>query len=98
MFWRESIVVEQAAKPLDRETANLLIQSIAARDSALAEALRKDWDQGRFPDSAARLEPVIDLAAKDQLLFQWERATTYSASLASHPDRFYQIMTTAKSG
>jgi hypothetical protein len=97
MLWRESIVVEQAAKPPDRETAGLLIQSIAARDSALAEALRKDWDQGRFPDSAARLEPVIDLAAKDQLLFQWERATAYSASLASHPDRFLQIVTSAKS-
>jgi hypothetical protein len=98
MFWRESIVVEQAAKPVNRETADLLIQSIAERDAALAEALRKDWDQGRFPDSAARLEPVIDLAAKDQLLFQWERARAYSASLATHPDRFYQIMTTAKSG
>jgi hypothetical protein len=98
MFWRESIVVEQTAKPIDRETASLLIQGIAARDAALAEALRKDWNQGRFPDSAARLEAVIDLAAKDQLLFQWERATAYSASLASHPDRFYQIVTTPKSG
>jgi hypothetical protein len=96
MFWRESMVVEQATKPLDRETASLSIQAIAERDAALAEALRKDWDQGRFPDSAASLEPVIDLAAKDQLLFQWERATAYSASLASHPDRFFHILSAAK--
>ena len=97
MFWREAVVAKQAAKPLDQETAGLLIQSIAARDAALAEALRKDWEEGRFRDSAARLEPVIGLEPKDQLLFQWERATAYSASLASHPDRFYQIMTSAKS-
>jgi hypothetical protein len=98
MFWRESIVVEQAAKPLDRETADLLIHSIAERDAALAEALRKDWDKGRFRDSAARLEPVIDLEPKDQLLFQWEQAAAYSASLSAHPDRFFHILSTAKSG
>jgi hypothetical protein len=95
MFWREEVVANQAAKSLDRETAGLLIQSLAARDAALAEALRKDWDEGRFPDSAASLEPVIDLEPKDQLLFQWEQAAAYSASLASHPDHFYQIVTSA---
>ena len=28
------------------------------------------------------------LAPKDQLLFQWRRATAYSASLVDHQDRF----------
>lgn len=96
MFWRESILVEHAAKPLDRETAALLIQSIAERDAALATALEKDWDNGRFSDSAAKSQPVVDLEPKDQLLFQWNRAAAFSASLAAHPDRFHQIMTTAK--
>jgi Glycosyl hydrolase family 20, catalytic domain len=98
MCWRDAAVVEQAGKRADRETAELLIQSIAARDRALAEALSKDWDSGRFPDSAARREPVFGLAPKDQLLLQWQRAAGYSADLASHPDRFYQLLQTAKRG
>lgn len=93
MFWREAVVIEHAAnKPLDRESTDLLIQNIAERDRDLAEALTKDWDKGRFPDAAAKLEPVYDLRPKDQLLFQWNRATAYSASLASHPERFYQLI------
>jgi hypothetical protein len=93
-FWRDAVVVEQAGKRVDRETAELLIQSIAERDQALAAALSKDWDKGRFPDSAAKLEPVFGLQPKDQLLLQWERAAAYSANLASHPDRFYQLLQT----
>jgi len=98
MFWREAAVIEQASrKSLDREATDLLIQAIAERDRDLAEALTKDWDKGRFPDSAAKLEPVYDLRPKDQLLFQWKRAADYSATLASHPDRFYQLMQVARS-
>jgi hypothetical protein len=94
LFWREAVVIKQAAaEPPAREIADLSIQSIAERDRALAEALSKDWDKGRFPNSAAKLEPVFGLAPKDQLLFQWRRAATYSASLASHPQRFYQLVT-----
>jgi Glycosyl hydrolase family 20, catalytic domain len=97
MFWREAVVIEQAAsKPLQREATDLLIQSIAERDRDLAEALTRDWDRSRFPDAAAKREPVVDLEPKDQLLYQWERATAYSASLASHPDRFYQLIQAAK--
>jgi Glycosyl hydrolase family 20, catalytic domain len=93
MFWREAIIVEQAAKkPLQREATDLLIESIAKRDQELAEALTKDWDTGRFPDSAAKLGPVFDLQPKDQLLFQWEQATLYSASLANDPARFYELL------
>jgi Glycosyl hydrolase family 20, catalytic domain len=91
-YWRDTVVVEQAGKLADRETAELLIQNIAERDRALAEALSKDWDKGRFPDSAAKLEPVFGLAPKDQLLLQWQRAAAYSADLASHPDHFHQLL------
>jgi hypothetical protein len=99
MFWREAVVVEQAAsKPLQREATDLLIQSIAERDRDLAEALTRDWDRSRFPDAAAKREAVVDLEPKDQLLYQWERATAYSASLAAHPDRFYQLIQAAKPG
>ena len=98
MFWRQSVVVEQAGKPLQRDSAALLIQSIAERDRALAEVLSKDWDSGRFPDAAAKHEPVTDLEPKDQLVFQWQRAADYSASLAAYPDRFFQLLITALHG
>jgi hypothetical protein len=96
--WREAVVVEQAGKRADRETAELLIQNIAERDRALKEALSKDWDKGRFPDSAAKTEPVFGLEPKDQLLLQWDRAAAYSASLASHPDRFRQLLERSERG
>ena len=96
--WREAVVVEQAGKRADRETAELLIQNIAERDRALKEALSKDWDKGRFPDSAAKTEPVFGLEPKDQLLLQWDRAAAYSASLASHPDRFLQLLERTERG
>jgi hypothetical protein len=76
----------------------LLIENIAERDRALSEALSRDWDKGRFPDAAAKTEPVFGLAPKDQLFLQWQRAAAYSANLASHPDRFYQLLQAANRG
>jgi hypothetical protein len=70
----------------------LLIQAIAAHDQALADALTRDWDGGRFADAPAASQPVIDLGAKDQMLFQWMRAARYSASLAQNPDRFCALL------
>ncbi len=97
MFWRNAIVIEQAArKPLERETCDLLIKAIAERDQALVDALSKNWDMGCFPDSPAKSELVFDLEPKDQLLFEWVQAAKYSASLASHPEQFHQILQTAK--
>jgi hypothetical protein len=97
MFWRETIVIECATgRSLTQATTDLLIQNIAERDREMADALSRDWDRGRSPQSAAKLGPVFGLQAKDQLLFQWERAATYSASLASHPDRFYQLIEKTK--
>jgi hypothetical protein len=99
MYWRDGVITEHTAKqPISRETADLLIQSIAERDHALADALSRDWDKGRPTHSPAKSEPVFGLQPKDQLLFQWKRAAAYSASLASHPDRFYQLLATAKIG
>jgi hypothetical protein len=93
VYWREGIVIEYAARnPLTQEDARLAIQSVAERDRALAEAVKKDWDRGRFPDSTAKVNPLFGFQAKDQLLFQWERAASYSASLARNPDRFYQLL------
>jgi hypothetical protein len=92
-FWRESIIFEQAAvKPIDLESARLLIQNIAERDRTLAEALAKDWDRGRSPDSAAKRAPLFGFAPKDQLLFQWQRAADFSANLSLNPDRFYLLL------
>ena len=99
VFWRQAVVVDHVAKRLlERETTDLLIQNIAERDRDLAMTLTKDWNNGRFPDSAAKNEPLYDLQPKDQLLFQWNRAAAYSASQASHPDRFHQIMQKAITG
>jgi hypothetical protein len=92
-FWRESILFEQAAvKPIDLESARVLIQNIAERDRTLAKTLAKDWDRGRFPDSAAKDAPLFGFAPKDELLFQWQRAADFSANLALHPDRFYMLL------
>jgi hypothetical protein len=99
MYWRDGVITEHTAKqPISRETADLLIQSIAERDQALADALSRDWDKGRPADSPAKSEPVFGLQPKDQLLFQWKRAAAYSASLASYRDRFYQFLAIAKVG
>ncbi len=98
IFWRESVVAEQAAKkPLDKAASTLLIQSIAERDRVLAEVLARDWDNGRPSDSEAKSRPLVDLGPKYQLLFQWKQAAIYSAFLADHPDRFYQLLDAAKS-
>ncbi|AXC15855.1 hypothetical protein ACPOL_6643 [Acidisarcina polymorpha] len=93
MFWRETVVIERAVKtPIERAASDQLIRAIAERDQLLASALSKDWDEGRFSNAAAKREPVFDLQPKDQLLFQWERASAYSASLASDPERFHRLL------
>jgi hypothetical protein len=93
LFWRESVMIDAAKHPLQREDADALIQTIAELDAALAIALSADWDRGRPADSEARLAPLFGFGGKDQLLFEWERAATYTASLASKPEKFHQILT-----
>lgn len=93
MFWRETLVAEQASqRPLDQARATLLIQAIAARDQALEDALTSDWDAGRCADAPAASQPVFDLEPKDQMLFQWKQAARYSASLAKNPERFCALL------
>ncbi len=97
VYWREGAVVEAAGrKPLSQEDARKVGREIADRDRALAEALIKDWDQGRFADSEVKSKPLLGMRPKDQLLFQWERAANYSASLASHPDHLYQLLAASR--
>jgi hypothetical protein len=95
LSWRESVVTEQINHPIALETSTQLIRQIAQRDQAILKALAGDWDKGRPADSPAKSQPVFGLAPKDQLLFQWNRAAIYSASLASHPERFHQLITKA---
>ncbi len=93
LYWRQIVVVEQAAqRPLNREKAALLIQAIAVRDQSLAGALTDAWKVGRFADSTAALQPLFGLRAKDQMLFQWKQAARYSAFLARNPDRFSTLL------
>jgi hypothetical protein len=94
VIWRESVIVEKANQPISRETATQLIQNITQQDQALLKALTQDWDEGRPADSPEKSEPLFGFVPKDQLLFQWNRATSYSAFLAADPDRFYQLVKT----
>ena len=93
LYWRETTVVEHVAKKsLARDDAASLIKNIAERDHVLAEALSKDWDRGRFSDSAAKSKPLFGFQSKDQLVFQFQRAADYSASLAMEPARFFRLV------
>jgi hypothetical protein len=97
VFWREAVILEHRAETPQAQVAmDLLIKNIADRDQMLAGALSKDWDRGRSPLSKAKTELLPYLEPKDQLVFQWKQAAAYSASLASHPERFHQLLQAAK--
>jgi len=91
VFWRESMIQEQAGKSTRAEAA-ARIQKIAARDRQLAAALSQDWDHGRPADSVAKTKPLFGMQPKDQLVFQFNLAAEYSASLSRNPDRFFQLL------
>jgi hypothetical protein len=95
VFWREEIL---AKSPGSKEEATSLIRTISERDRTMAEALAKEWDRGRFADSAAKLNPLFGFEPKDQLLYQFQRAADYSASLEKKPERFYELVTASKRG
>lgn len=97
LYWREAVVVDHAVnKPLPQEDPAQVIKNIAQRDRSLAEVLSRDWDRGRFANSAAKLKPLFGFEPKDQLVFQFERAADYSSSLASQPDRFFRIVAASR--
>jgi len=96
LFWRQGAIQERTAtKRLDREGARSLIQTISKRDRSLLDELSRDWDSGRPHDSPARLMPLYGMAPKDQLLFQWSRATAFSIELSTNPDRFFAALHSA---
>jgi hypothetical protein len=96
LFWRESAIVEKNNYSITPESTTQLIQKIGHRDQEILNALTEDWNKGRPADSPAKSEQVFGLAPKDQLLFQWKQAAAYSASLASRPDRFLQLLVQAQ--
>jgi hypothetical protein len=45
-FWRQALVAGHAARPLQGENTDLLIDAIAERDHELAQVLSNDWEHG----------------------------------------------------
>lgn len=93
VFWRITVLADEAAKP-QRTTASAaaLIRTIAERDQRLLAKLDTSWDKGRATDAAARTGPVFDLRPGDQLLYTFQQAATYSQQLARHPERFTRLL------
>lgn len=92
LFARENAIRQHPAKPFDSQSAHAMIAEIASRDRTLLDALEKDWSTGRSPQSLAEVGPLYGMAPKDQLLWQWQRATAYSAALARDPNRFLKLV------
>ena len=91
---RVNAVVEPAQiGGMDESAAAGLIAQIAAQDAAMVKKLTKDWDEGRPADAAAKRELLAELHPKDELLYSWGKAATYSAALAKEPRRFYGMVT-----
>lgn len=96
LYWREDTIVEHAAaKTIDEATAQQMIEVIAERDQHMRDKLNEDWDSGRFADSPAKTGAVYGFQPKDELLAQWSRAAAFTANVAAHPDKFYQLLRTA---
>ncbi len=89
-YWRDS-VLREAPKARPGSAAGLM-RDIAGRDQRLVEKLDAQWDLGRFADSTARVEPVIDLGPADQLLFRMRQAAKFSAKLAADGGEFRGIL------
>ena len=97
LFWRNAVLIEEANRASTiKESASNLIRTIADRDRRLYDVLKEDWDQGRPGDSPIKSELIYG-APEDQLLFQFGRAGSFSAVLASNPDRFFQLLKETKS-
>jgi hypothetical protein len=96
VFWRNTVLVEEASRPRQGgESAASLIQTIAERDRRLLEKLDAAWDQGRPHDSAGRLGPAFDCSPPDQLLYTFHQAASFSNQLARDPERFTQLLFSA---
>lgn len=99
LYWREDMIVEHAAAgPISQAAAQQIIEVIAERDARMVELLNEDWNSGRFADLPEKTAPVYGFRPKDELLAQWNRAAAFTASLASHPGNFYQLLQSAGLG
>jgi Glycosyl hydrolase family 20, catalytic domain len=93
IFWRNTVLAQETAKPQKSpEAAAALIRTIAERDRRLLEKLDASWNKGRARDAAARTGPVFDFSPGDQLLYTFHQAATFSRQLASDPERFYRAL------
>ena len=93
VFWRITVLAEEAAKPeRTPESAAALIRTIAERDQQLLAKLDASWDKGRAPDAAAKTGTVFDFRPGDQLLYTFQQATTYSQQLARDTERLARLL------
>jgi Glycosyl hydrolase family 20, catalytic domain len=93
VFWRVTVLAQEAAKPQrTSESAAALIRTIAERDQRLLEKLDASWNKGRASDAAAKTEVVFDMGPRNQLLYAFQLAAAYSQQLAHDPDRFSQLL------
>jgi hypothetical protein len=96
VFWRISVLVEEAAKPgRTPESSAALIRTIAERDQRLLEKLDASWNNGRASHAAAKTGPVFDFRPGDQLLYTFRQAATFSQQLARDPERFTRLLAAA---
>ena len=99
LFLRNAILAETAKKkPATKDSATQLIKLIATQDHELLVELDRAWDRGRPADSYAKFGHLEGERPGDQLLFEFRRASTFSAQLAEDPDSFYAILTAASPG
>lgn len=93
IFWRNTVLVQEAAKPRESsDAAAALIRTIAERDQRLLERLDASWDKGRAKNAAARTGPVFDLGPGDQLLYTFHQAAAFSKQLAHDPEQFSSLL------
>ncbi len=93
VFWRITVLAEEAAKPQRTpEAAAALIRTIAERDQRLLEKLDVSWNKGRAADAQAKTGTVFDFRPGDQLLYTFQQAAAFSKQLASDPDQFSRLL------
>jgi len=97
VFWRITVLVEDAANPQrSPESTAALIRTIAERDRRLLERLDACWDKGRASNAAGKLRPVFDLDPSDQLLYTFQKAAAFSQQLAGDPERFSRALAASR--
>lgn len=94
VFWRDGAVAEAAGKIAHPEDAQPLLETIAQRDRRIYDALDREWNQGRAPNSPMKTTPLDSLRPEDQLLMRFHQATDYSTRLAEHPDHLREVVDT----